>query len=136
MSIGTVYDISTGQVRWQIEASDENMLQQSMLGDDFGVYSGQVDGNLYYIDHTSQTVLPRPEFTLTVDTSVIANITDEAVITGIPSGTSVTWPDGVVTVETDGQVELSTDTPGLYRFTFELWPYQLKEITIEAVAAV
>lgn len=136
MIVGTVYRVTTGEIEWYVQAAEEDVLQQTMGDDDYQVYIGKVDGNLYYIDHQTQTPIPKPEFGMAQPDSILADMIAEATITDIPVNTQVTWPDGVITIETDGHVEFSTDTEGSYLFRFELWPYQTKEITIEAVAAV
>lgn len=134
MTLYSFFDLATGQLLYSISSPYEDYITRFPVGTGIvGLVGEYVAAKHYY---TNGSVISRPLFNLTIDSSVVANITDEAVITGIPSGTSVTWPDGVVTVETDGQVEFSTDTPGSYTFKFELWPYQVKEVTIEAVAAV
>lgn len=132
MITGTIYDLTTGEIMWHVTALEEDVQRQTLLG--YGVITEKIDDTTHYIDAQTETALARPTFSLSHPSTVLADMIAEATITGIPSGTKVTWPDGVITTETDGQVELSTDTPGFYTFRFELWPYQDKEITIEAVA--
>lgn len=66
---------------------------------------------------------------------ITADGTDEAVISGIPAGVTVTWPDGQVDEVPDGEVRFSVDLPGTYTLVFDAVPYLRQEVTIEAVAA-
>jgi hypothetical protein len=48
-------------------------------------------------------------------------------VTGIPEGTVVTYPDGVITVD-DGFIEWSAVEPGHYRFHFSKSLYLEREV--------
>jgi len=72
---------------------------------------------------------------ITTSTPLIANGTDEAVISGIPEGAQVEWPDGQINIVTDGEIGFSVDLPGTYAFKFTAVAYLDKEITIEAIPA-
>ena len=72
---------------------------------------------------------------ITTNTPLLANGTDEAVISGIPEGVQVEWPDGQTDIVTGGEIRFSVDLPGTYTFQFTAIPYLDKEITIEAIAA-
>ena len=77
----------------------------------------------------------QPMSLITTNTPLIADGTDEVIISGIPSGVQVEWPDGQVDTVTDGEIRFSVDFPGTYTFQFTAVPYLDKEITIEAIAA-
>ena len=77
----------------------------------------------------------QPMSLITTNTPLIADGTDEVIISGIPSGVQVEWPDGQVDTVTDGEIRFSVDLPGTYTFQFTAVPYLDKEITIEAIAA-
>ena len=66
---------------------------------------------------------------------IVANGTDEAIISGIPAGVQVEWPDGQTDIVTDGEIRFSVDLAGTYTFRFTAVPYLDQEITIEAIAA-
>lgn len=55
--------------------------------------------------------------------SFAADGVDAGVITGLPNGVEVLWPDGAYTIETDGMVELAVDVPGTYKLRFYCQPY-------------
>ena len=64
-----------------------------------------------------------------------ANGTDEAIISGIPAGVQVQWPDGQTDMVNDGEIRFSVDLPGTYTFRFTAVPYLDQEVVIEAIAA-
>ena len=72
---------------------------------------------------------------VTSNETIIANGTDEAIISNIPAGVQVQWPDGQTDIVTGGEISFSVDLPGTYTFRFTAVPYLDKEITIEAIAA-
>ena len=72
---------------------------------------------------------------IATNTPLLANGTDEAVISGIPEGAQVEWPDGQTDIVTGGEIRFSVDLAGTYTFQFTAVPYLDQEVTIEAVAA-
>jgi len=72
---------------------------------------------------------------ITTNTPLIADGTDEVIISGIPSDVQVEWPDGQIDTVTDGEIRFSVDLPGTYTFQLTAVPYLDQEITIEAIAA-
>ena len=72
---------------------------------------------------------------IATNTPLLANGTDEAVISGIPEGAQVEWPDGQIDIVTGGEIRFSVDLAGTYTFQFTAVPYLDQEVTIEAVAA-
>jgi len=77
----------------------------------------------------------QPMSLITTNTPLLANGTDEAVISGIPEGAQVEWPDGQTDIVTGGEIRFSVDLAGTYTFQFTAVPYLDQEVTIEAVAA-
>jgi len=72
---------------------------------------------------------------IATNTPLLANGTDEAVISGIPEGVQVEWPDGQTDIVTGGEIRFSVDLAGTYTFRFTAVPYLDQEVTIEAIAA-
>jgi len=72
---------------------------------------------------------------ITTNTPLIANGTDEAIISGIPAGVQVQWPDGQTDIVTDGEISFSVDLAGFYTFRFTAVPYLDQEVVIEAIPA-
>ena len=77
----------------------------------------------------------QPMSLITTNTPLLANGTDEAVISGIPEGAQVEWPDGQTDIVTGGEIRFSVDLAGTYTFQFTAVPYLDQEVTIEAIAA-
>ena len=77
----------------------------------------------------------QPMSLITTNTPLIADGTDEVIISGISSGVQVEWPDGQVDTVTDGEVYFAVDLPGTYTFKFTAVPYLDQEVTIEAIPA-
>ena len=77
----------------------------------------------------------QPMSLITTNTPLLANGTDEAVISGIPEGAQVEWPDGQTDIVTGGEIRFSVDLAGTYTFRFTAVPYLDQEVTIEAIAA-
>ena len=106
--------------------------------DDTGLNAVEVNGRVsdfshYVVDGAAQ---PKKLMNLTTtNTPLITNGTDESVITDIPEGTQVQWPDGQTDSVTDGEIGFSVDLPGTYTFRFTAVPYLDQEVAIEAIAA-
>jgi len=89
-----------------------------------------------YVDITTQVVMAKQSMVLiTTNTPLTASGTDEVIISGIPAGVQVQWPDGQTNIVTDGEIRFSVDLAGTYAFRFTAVPYLDQEITIEAIAA-
>lgn len=94
---------------------------------------GVMSTEKHYVNE-GQVVLKQPyQFTIN-KTQITAKGIDEAVITNIPTGTTVEWPDGQTDEITDGEVRFAVDLPGSYTLTFTAVPYLTEEVTIEAVS--
>jgi len=66
-------------------------------------------------------------------TRILANGLDEWIVTGLPTGTKVVWPDGVISVINDGSLQFTVDLPGKYTFRIDPFPYLEEEVSVEAV---
>ena len=96
------------------------------------------DGPLIQADiyvESGSVIQRQPMSLITTNTPLIADGIDEVIISGIPSGVQVEWPDGFTHIEDSGSVGFKVDLPGTYAFQFTAIPYLDKEVTIEAVAA-
>jgi len=94
------------------------------------------EADTHYVDVDTQTVMAKqPMPLITTNTPIIANGTDEVIISGIPSGAQVEWPDRQTGIVNDGEIGFSVDLAGTYTFQFTAVPYLDKEITVEAIAA-
>jgi len=94
-------------------------------------------GNLsdleHYVDLNTMTVVPRPDNLSTLDkTTVAADGTDLATISGIPAGSVVRITGQPEQTITDGVLELTFDTPGTYKIRIQSFPEKDTEFTIVA----
>ncbi len=64
---------------------------------------------------------------------ILADGIDEWIVTGLPVGSLVTWPDGVISTIDDGSLEFTVDLPGTYTFKIDPFPYLEEEVSVEAI---
>ena len=129
-----VYNSQTGLMHFEgVGELSDPILEHYQNG---AVMEADVSGDFseYYIDD-GVIVARLPMSLITTNTPINANGTDEAIISGIPAGVQVQWPDGQTDIVTGGEISFSVDLPGTYTFRFTAVPYLDKEITIEAIAA-
>ncbi len=80
-------------------------------------------------------VVPRPEFPGTLDkTTIVANGTDTATLSGLPVPCVVRLDIQTFTVE-DGSLEITSDMVATYNINVEHWPFKDWAGTVEAVAS-
>jgi len=92
----------------------------------------ELDDVTAYISDGS--VQPKVAFPFVVSTGQItADGIDRALISGIPAGTTVQWPDGQIDTITDGEVGFKVDLAGTYTLKFSAVPYLDKEVVIGAL---
>lgn len=68
-------------------------------------------------------------------TSVVADATDEGLIEGVPNPSTVTWPNGVVTQETDGDIRFTLDLEGTFQIKIESLEYITEVVDVSATPA-
>ena len=93
-----------------------------------------VNGQSHYAS-AGEVFARLPMSLITTNTPLIADGTDEVIISGIPEGAQVEWPDGQTDIVTDGEIRFSVDLAGTYTFRFTAVPYLDQEVVIEAIAA-
>jgi len=128
------YEILNGQIVGKLNAPFESWagplmpnLGRIVSASDYEMTSSYVEGELLQLKQ-SMTLIA-------TNNTLTANGTDEAIISGIPEGVQVQWPDGQTDIVTDGEIRFSVDLPGTYTFRFTAVSYLNKEITIEAISA-
>jgi len=94
---------------------------------------GLDDSTAYVVDASVQP--KQPMSLITTNNPLIADGTDEVIISGIPSGVQVEWPDGQIDIVNGDEVGFKVDLAGFHTFKFTAVPYLDKEITVEAIAA-
>lgn len=126
MIYGT-FDLSTGE--------QLSYAQTSVTFDLSGIPDAEVIPSAemkYYLDLINGTVMEKTSFSLISDSAVVADGVDIASISNIPNPTTVTWPDGVVTEVTGGEIGFTTDQEGDHVFKFESVQHITEEVTIVA----
>ena len=135
MSKYIVYDSANGKV-YLDGVGHINTVDPLVFGPTMAAmyYTGSLHRTAIYVE--SGSVLQRqPMVLITTNTPLLANGTDEAVISGIPAGVQVEWPDGQTDIVTDGEIGFSVDLAGFYIFRFTAVPYLDQEVVIEAIPA-
>ena len=116
MGMYVIYYQDTGHVRQSTimpQSDDESLAHEKMCAD-YGEHcvSAYIDQELnvhFYVSESGQAH-PLTDFpTLTVT---------GALVSGLPSGTTVIWPDNVETIETEGAVEIASNVTGDFKFRF------------------
>jgi len=132
MALVTFYNSGTGEIEGIISCSD-SALSANVSGRSY--VNGGYDAETYYISGTTPTL--RPSFSLALSkNTIIANGTDNANLTGVPSGAVVTMErsgGGSISVTADGTtVEITATMPGNYLVTVSKWPYRDEVFTVAA----
>jgi hypothetical protein len=83
--------------------------------------------DIYVLDGV---VTARPAFVLSYPVGLAVAVDAEWSATGIPAGTTVTYPGGAEVVN-DGAIEWASDAPGSFDFRFELFPYLPEVVRVE-----
>lgn len=130
MTILTSYDKASGRVIGTGDLPDSMIPLQE--NETTGIVLETLDYETQYVP--SGVVTPRPALTVAQNkTQITANGLDEWIVTGVPVGALVTWPDGVVTTVDDGEIVFTVDVVGTYNFTVNAFPYLVEEVSVEAV---
>jgi len=125
-----LYD-SNGKIKSATMCSDLSYkVQITPAGCTRGIGEPDVDND--YVKDGKITA--RPKMAVSVDkTTILANETDKATITGIPKGTRVYIMGDDEGICDDGKMEILADFKGTYKVKLVCWPYLDKEIEINAV---
>ena len=129
---------SDGKIDTVITCSERMVALQGGVGLTVIELSNEQESHNSYVDMATLEVQPKINFLFSTSPSnylIVANGTDEAIISGIPAGAQVQWPDGQTDIVTGGEIRFSVDLPGTYTFRFTAVPYLDKEVTIEAIPA-
>lgn len=92
----------------------------------------------YFVDisvNPHATTEKLPMSLILTKTSVIADATDEGLIEGVPNPSTVTWPNGVVTQETDGDIRFTLDLEGTFQIKIESLEYITELVDVSATPA-
>jgi len=94
----------------------------------------QIKTTTHYLNADKEPV-PKTAFPGFIYTSSVdASGEFTGVITGIPVDTRVTWPDGEVTTETDGEVSFTSNVEQVFTFIFHHCHYLEEELEVEYIS--
>jgi len=131
----TFYEEQSGKIKSVYRGTEDSLALQS----EYGVYPyvlGDFSGNGFYIDIETETANPRPEMPLTtIASEIVADGQLQDVISGVPLGSTIKWPDGYIEQASNDTVTFGVDLPGTYTFRFTAIPYLDQEVVIEAIPA-
>jgi hypothetical protein len=128
MSVHYVVHDAAGKIVNAGHCQDHMVAAQALAPGDVGMETdAPYDGRLYYV--VASAIVARPAFSLAFDkTSLIANGTDTATLTGLPAGSKV----GSHPVN-DGVFTFASFVPGSYSFAIEAFPMQPGSLTLTVV---
>ena len=102
----------------------------------------------HYVNASNQVVV-RPAFSLSMNSSVVADGVSTAPLYGVPTGASLkiepvleegalsTLKGTAISATADGTpISISLDTPGDYDITVELWPYRTEVLHLVGTVPV
>ena len=128
-----VYNVS-GEILQTLSCNPRSALLQETEGSLVVEVQSYVSDASHFVRNSIVAAKSRMNFLIS-PLFILANGTDEAIISNIPAGVQVEWPDGQTDIVTDGEIRFSVDLPGTYTFRFTAVSYLNKEITIEAISA-
>lgn len=127
-----IFNSTSGSIRVQCSAPFVDV--QNEVKQDEDIIEGVADDSCEYINVDTYEIIPRPSFpSLNEFPEVLANGTDPALISNIPSGTSAYFQGEFIGIVNDGSLEMTFDHPGTYTVRLELFPYIPQEYVINAV---
>jgi hypothetical protein len=122
---------SAGKILWTVE--DPAIEELDNVADDYYYIAvlENINPNTYWVDTNNQnSITPKSEF-FSVTEKVDANTSVNTItISGVPYGSEVLWPDGEITIETDGSVVCEVTTGGAYRFVLSHTAHFNKEVIV------
>jgi hypothetical protein len=135
------YDPVTGAIPRVGHCAEPSLPTNEALYPELGFILGEAVPETHKVDVTAtpKVIVARPTFSLTISkTTITADGTDSTTISGIPAGTLVKlletgdFPESAETVNT-GSTTLKTVYPVPHTLRFTLFPYQQKDVVINAV---
>lgn len=111
--------------------TDESCLQANLsAGQSYIIYEGVIDWETMYVD--TEAKAPASKIELVPDGWPEQGEVGQMIhFAEIPVGTRVIWPDGYVSVETDGELSFETDMAGDYKFVFKSPKHLALEWTVD-----
>ena len=135
MSDFLIYSTTTGVID-KVFSADSSELSANTPDGMSAIYATDgANDETHFVDVglSPHSVCPKINMPLSVSKmSIAADGLDFSLISGIPIGASVVWPDGDFGVVPDGFIEFSVTQPGVYTILISGGKYKSEEISIEA----
>ncbi len=115
-----VFNPSTGEISRVLMLPPGMIVLNLNSGEEYIATTDSVDGNKHRVvagEIVDRPTMPFSTVSQTISTSDVLHVED------IPEGTVLTYSGGELTID-DGFIDWDSDVPGLYVFTFRLFPYQ------------
>lgn len=126
---------NNGKIKWAATGAKPELF--CLNGESYLTSEANVSDKTHYVDLTcgSPILKQKPEMPVVANkTTIKADETDTVIFSNILNGTVCTHDSETYTI-TDGVLEFTATHDGEYNFTFTLFPYIPKTITITASEA-
>lgn len=127
-----IYHTATGKILQTMNTFEEWMDDFILSLPEYSFIIGKCDDlQRFYVN--ADTLTERPALSYTVSkTTIDADATDIALISGIPSSATICL-NGTEQTADGSDIEFVTDIVGEHTLQIILWPYQDAEVTINAI---
>lgn len=124
------FDNTTGVFAFLVNSGEEDYLSYPFPDGTVGV-AGDYSSGEYYLSGGVPTLLAT--MPLVYPSQFYADGVTVWECTGVPVGAEVHWPDGVITIETDGNIQFITDVSGDTVFRVVAAGYKNEVINVTAL---
>ena len=137
MNVYTLYDKGTLEIKSVISTNDENFT--NLLSENDGYLIGKFDIDNTILVNNSGIITPvlKESIPVTITSlSCYSDLSYNSIASNIPSGTKIFINDDLLgeSTETDNNLELSLDTPGIYILKFDNDLYNKSSQTFKLTA--
>lgn len=129
-----IYNLVSGKLN-QIGTCPDYLYSKQTVGIGQGIIELPEYSWDYWIDVLSDPHLVMVKAALPYSinkTSIVGDGVDVCFISGLPNPCTVTWPDGMVTIETDGEASFTLDQVGNYSVILDSIPHIKEVINVTA----
>ena len=132
-----VYNTTTGQI-FSVHTTNGDINAHPVVVDQAVIELPERKLGKYFVDISVNPHVATEKVAMSLiltKTSVVADATDEGLIEGVPNPSTVTWPNGAVTQETDGDIRFTLDLVGTFQIKIESLEYITEVVDVSATPA-